>query len=92
MSLVFGYRRENPMKMEKDTSKLFLLIVGIVIVVLFLFLTFENIDEESSSPSSPFQASICRVQGKMLDRFDVTEIATLAYQTKIWIKQNILDI
>ena len=92
MNLVFGYRRENPMKMEKDTSKVFLLIVGLVIVVLFLFLTFENIDEESSTPSSPFQASICQVQEKTLDRSDISEIATLSYQTGIWIKQNILEI
>jgi len=92
MNLVFGYQRENPVKMEKDTSKVFLFIVGIVIVVLFLFLTFENLDEESSTPTSPFQASICQVQGKMLDRFDITEITTLSNQTGIWIKQNILEI
>ncbi len=92
MNLVFGYRRENQMNMEKDTSKVFLLIVGIVIVVLFLFLTFENIDEESSTPSSPFQASICQVQEKTLDRCDITEIATLAYQTETWISHNILEI
>ena len=92
MNLVFGYRRENPVKIEKDTSKLFLLIVGLVIVVLFLFLTFENIDEESSIPSSPFQASICRVQEKTLDGIDITEIATLSYQTGNWIEQNILEI
>jgi hypothetical protein len=92
MNFVFGYQRENPVKIEKDTSKLFLLIVGLVIVVLFLFLTFENIDEESSTPSSPFQASICQIQEKALDRFDVAEIATSAYQTEIWIEQNILEI
>ncbi len=92
MNLVFGYRRVNRVKIERDTSNVFLLIVGIVIVVLFLFLTFDNIDEESSSPSSPFQASICQVQGKMLDRLDINEIATLSYQTRIWITQNILEI
>lgn len=80
------------MKIERDTSKVFLLIIGIVIVVLFLFLTFENIDEESSTPSSPFQASICQVQEKALDGCDITEIATLAYQTEIWISHNILEI
>ena len=92
MKFTIDYPQENPMKIEKDTSKVFLLIVGIVIVVLFLFLTFENIDEESSTPSSPFQASICRVQGNTLDKFDITEITTLSYQSGMWIKQNILEI
>jgi len=92
MNLIIDYLPENPEKVEKDTSKVFLLIVGLVIVVLFLFLTFENIDEENSTPSSPFHASICQVQGKTLDGIDITEIAHLAYQTEIWIKQNILEI
>jgi hypothetical protein len=92
MKFIIDYPQENPVKIEKDTSKVFLLIVGLVIVVLFLFLTFENIDEESSTPSSPFHASICRVQGKTLDGIDITEIATLSYQTGIWIKQSILEI
>ncbi len=62
MHFIFGYTREVPVKIERETSKLALVGLAILIVVLFIFLTFEDIDEEIRAsdlvfhtPSNPIQ-------------------------------------
>lgn len=57
MYLIFGYQREVPVKMERETSKITLVILGILVVLLSIFLSFENLDEEKSIPASIFEAS-----------------------------------
>jgi hypothetical protein len=57
MYLIFGYQREVPVKIEGKTSKITLVILGILVVLLSIFLSFENLDEETSIPASTFEAS-----------------------------------
>ncbi len=44
MYFIFGYSREVPVKIERNTSKAVLLAVGIAVVLLVIFLSFENAD------------------------------------------------
>lgn len=83
MNFIFGYQREVQVKIVKETSKLFLLAIGILIVVLFLFVTFKNIDEESTAPSSPFHASTSNIQGKTLHILDLPEMIICTYRSGI---------
>jgi len=83
MNFIFGYQREDQVKVEKETPKLFLLAIGILIVILFLFVSFENIYEESSTPSSPFQASASTIQGQTLPKPDLPEMINFAYLSGI---------
>jgi hypothetical protein len=46
MHFIFGYSREIPVKIEREVSKLALVGLAILIVFLFIFLTFEDLDEE----------------------------------------------
>jgi hypothetical protein len=48
MSFIFGYSREVRVKIERNPSKLALVGLAILIVVLFIFLTFEDLDEQTS--------------------------------------------
>ena len=57
-----GYQRGIPVKMEKDTSRIFLLIIGILIVALFLFLTFENLGEEDVSSTANIASGMGKVE------------------------------
>jgi len=56
MHFIFGYTREVPVKIKKETSKLALVGLAIVIVLLFIFLTFEDIDEEIRASDLIFHA------------------------------------
>ena len=51
MHFIFGYSREIPLKIEREASKLALVGLAVLIVVLFIFLTYENLNEEIN----PFQ-------------------------------------
>ena len=57
MHFIFGYAREVPVKMEKETSLVALITVAILVVLLFIFLSFEDIDGETISSYLSFQAS-----------------------------------
>jgi hypothetical protein len=46
MHFIFGICREVPVKIERKTSKLALIGLAILIVALFIVLTFEDLDEE----------------------------------------------
>jgi hypothetical protein len=63
MSFIFGYSREVQVKIERNPSKLALVGLAILIVVLFIFLTFEDLDEQTfvhdlvlNAPSSSVSA------------------------------------
>ena len=44
MYFIFGYSREAPVQIERNTSTLVLLALGIAVVLLVIFLSFENAD------------------------------------------------
>ena len=64
MHFIFGIVREVPMKIESKVSKPALLVLGIAVVLLVIFLSFENTDGEPlpyricfDAPSGSAQAS-----------------------------------
>ncbi len=46
MYFIFGYAKEVTEKIERDTSKIVLLGIAVLVVLLVVFLSFENIDGE----------------------------------------------
>ena len=62
MHFIFGYLREVPVNMERETSKLALVGLAILIVVLLIFLTFEDIDEEIRASDLIFRAPSSLIQ------------------------------
>jgi hypothetical protein len=56
MHFIFGICREVPVKIERETSKLALIGLAILIVALFVFLTFENLDEQAPPTDLIFHA------------------------------------
>jgi len=44
MHFIFGYLGEAPVKMERETPKAVLVGIAILVVFLFIFLSFEDID------------------------------------------------
>lgn len=85
MHFIFGYEREIQMKIKRETPKAVLLGIAILVVLLFLFLTFENIDEENFSPSSSFNVASSSAKGGIktyvMDKFDI-ETHMLLYELK----------
>ena len=75
MHFIFGHEREVQVKIERETSKVLLFGIAILLVLLFLFLTFENVDEENLTPSSSFNVASCStkdvIQTSNLDRFEI---------------------
>jgi len=75
MHFIFGYEREVQVKIEREPSKVLLFGIAILLVILFLFLTFENIDEENLTPSSSFKIASCSARSVtqigILDRFEI---------------------
>jgi hypothetical protein len=57
MHFIFGYQREIPVEIEKNTSKTGLVFLGILVVLLFIFLSFENLAKDTSIPPSIFEKS-----------------------------------
>jgi hypothetical protein len=55
MHFIFGYQREVPVKIEGKTSRIALLLLGILVVLLFIFLTFENLDKDTSISPGIFE-------------------------------------
>ncbi|MCK4223935.1 MAG: hypothetical protein KAX39_02065 [candidate division Zixibacteria bacterium] len=62
MHFIFGYTREVPVKIEREASKLALVGLAILIVLLFIFLTFEDIDEEIRASDLIFRAPSNSIQ------------------------------
>ena len=64
MYFIFGYSREVQVEIERSASKLALLVVGIAVVLLVIFLSFENADGATltsylsfGTPSGSMEAS-----------------------------------
>jgi hypothetical protein len=85
MHFIFGYEREVQVKIKRETSKVVLLGIAILVVLLFLFLTFENINEENFSPSSSFNVASSSAKGgiktDVVDRFEI-EMHMHTYELK----------
>jgi hypothetical protein len=57
MHFIFGYSREEPVKIEKNLSKATMVGLALLIVSLLIFLSFENLAKDSSVPPSIFKES-----------------------------------
>ena len=55
MHFIFGYQKEVPVEIEGKRSKIALMFLGIIVVLLFIFLTFENLDKDTSISPSIFE-------------------------------------
>lgn len=44
MHFIFGYQREIQVKAKRNTSKIALVVLAILIISLLIFLSFENLD------------------------------------------------
>jgi len=62
MYFIFGYLREVPVKFEKKTSIASLIAIAVLVVLLFIFLSFEDVDEPTRSSYLTFNASSCSSQ------------------------------
>jgi hypothetical protein len=51
MHFIFGYQREIPVKIKRDTSKTALVGLAVLIILLLIFLSFENLDGEILLPT-----------------------------------------
>ena len=75
MHFIFGHQREVQVKIEREMSKVFLFGIAILLVLLFLFLTFENVDEENLTPSSSFNVASFSTKSVtetgIVDRFEI---------------------
>jgi hypothetical protein len=56
MYYIFGYTKEVPVKIERDTSRIILLGIAVLVVLLFVFLSFEDIDGETLGSYLSFHA------------------------------------
>ncbi len=57
MHFIFGYVRAVPVKIEKKTSIATLVAIGILIVFLFIFLSFEDLEEPARPSELTFHPS-----------------------------------
>ncbi len=62
MHFIFGYSREVPVKIEKETSIATLIAIAVLVVLLFIFLSFENIDEKIRASDLIFHAPSSSIQ------------------------------
>jgi hypothetical protein len=49
MHFIFGYQREIPVKIEGKVSKTALVVLAVLIISFFIFLSFESLDEETQT-------------------------------------------
>jgi hypothetical protein len=75
MHFIFGYQREVPVKIEREASQIILFGIAILVVFLFLFLTFENLDEDDFTTPSSFNIAWRTVkagtQVGVADKFEI---------------------
>jgi hypothetical protein len=83
MNFIFGYQREVQVKIRRETPKLFLLAIGILIVILFLFATFDNMYEENNPQEFPFQANVGAIHGMTIHNLDLPEMIIHTYVSVI---------
>jgi hypothetical protein len=58
MYFVFGCSREVPVKIERNSPRLVMFAVGIAVVLLVIFLSFENADGATHTPCLSSDASV----------------------------------
>lgn len=57
MYLTFGYQREIPVVMKKRARKAALVGLALLIILLSILISFENLENDVSNPSSTFDGS-----------------------------------
>ena len=57
MHFIFGYSREVPVEIERNLSKATMVGLALLIVSLLIFLSFENLANDTSIPPSIFEES-----------------------------------
>ena len=57
MQFIFGYSREVPVEEEKSLSKAKIAGLALLIILLSIFLSFENLAQDTSVPPSIFEKS-----------------------------------
>ena len=57
MHFIFGYQREAPVKVKRKTSKVVLVGLALLIILLLIFLSFENLEKDTSIPRTIFDPS-----------------------------------
>ena len=85
MHFIFGYQREIPVKIKTNASIIALVGLAILIILLLIFLSFENLAGEGEASSSPsgfdgwvyFEMSGHQVNsfGDLIDFFDFSSLA-----------------
>jgi hypothetical protein len=71
MHFIFGYCREVPQKMERETPKAVLVGIAILVVLLVVFLSFENIDGETLSSYLSFQTPSWSAQMGVVGKLEI---------------------
>ena len=67
MYFIFGYSREVPVKIERNASKVVLLAVAIVVMLLVIFLSFENADGATLTSYLSFDAPAGSMEASAAD-------------------------
>jgi hypothetical protein len=57
MHFIFGYQREIPVKIKRSTSKAALVGLALLIILLLILLSFENLEKDTSIPPTIFKPS-----------------------------------
>ncbi|MFQ6003342.1 MAG: hypothetical protein ACE5KJ_06305 [Candidatus Zixiibacteriota bacterium] len=57
MHFIFGYQREVSVKIKREASKFTLLGLALLIILLLILLSFENLDKDTIVPPSIFEKS-----------------------------------
>jgi len=57
MHFIFGYQREVPVKMKTNPAKSTLVGLALLIILLLILLTFENLEKDTSLPPTIFEPS-----------------------------------
>jgi|GEM_PF-4723889 len=71
MHFILGYYREVPVKIERETPKVVLVGIAILVVLLFIFLSFEDIDGETLSSYLSFHAPSGSAQTGGADKLEI---------------------
>jgi hypothetical protein len=70
MYFIFGYCREVPVEIERRTPIAVFFGIAILLVLLFLFVTFEDAEGRTCLLSPSCHASSCRAQVTMAGAFE----------------------
>jgi hypothetical protein len=74
MHFIFGYQREIPVKIKTGASIMTLVGLAILIILLLIFLSYENLDGEISTSQVIFDGLICfKIPGAVMSVGDSIE-------------------